>query len=173
MNKLVLGIVIVIVGALSTGVWLATGNDDDVVDNLEVTQTDEQAGAEMNAPENEATARPVDESVEVAPAGMSGLQEYSQAALANSTTEKNLIFFHAAWCSVCNAVEQNLEASNIPDTISIFQVDYDSPEGQALADKYNIPIQYTMVQVDTDGAELTQWVNTPRDGIDQVVERLI
>ena len=100
------------------------------------------------------------------------LVDYDLALLANSDADNNILFFHADWCSVCNAVERNLTAGNIPDGTRIFKVDYESSEGRDLAEKYDIPIQYSMVQVDTDGSEITQWVNQSFFTIEDVLERV-
>lgn len=112
------------------------------------------------------------EVIEAPSAGKLGVLEYSAAALAESDTKHNIIFFHAAWCTVCRSVQENLDSAAIPDDVSIFKVDYDSDLGKSLASQYSIPIQYTMVQVDTEGKEITQWVNNYGYGIDDIVGKI-
>lgn len=101
------------------------------------------------------------------------IRTYSEANLAQSEADTNLIFFHAVWCTVCNSVERSLEAGVIPDDINIYKVDFDSDKGQNLAEMYDIPIQYTMVQVNTEGEEITQWVNNFNDGIEDIKENIV
>jgi thiol-disulfide isomerase/thioredoxin len=158
MNKLLAAIVLIVSGALIAGAYLSSGTDDEPSS----TNTSQASIAEADN----------DESIELEDAGSRGILEYSEAALAESDTDKNILFFHAQWCTVCKSVERNIEAASIPDDISIFLVDYDSDEGQALAAKHNIPIQYTMVQVDNQGKEITQWVNNFGDGLVEISEQL-
>lgn len=125
-----------------------------------------------DAMQNSASTTTQTEDVAIAPTGNGQVVEYSAAALAESDTDKNLLFFHAAWCTVCNSVERNLDVASIPDDLTIFKVNYDSDEGQALAEKHKIPVQFSMVQVDTAGNELTQWVSQFNDGINEITEQL-
>ncbi len=164
MNKVTIGIISAVVVLLLGGVLLTMSSDDD-----EQANTTPSSQVQDEGSMNESTAEPA---IELESSGSSVIEDYSPEALAASETEANLLFFHAAWCTVCNAVERNIEAGTIPDSLTIFKVDYESPEGQALADTYNIPIQYTMVQVDTEGREVTQWVNNFSDGVNEIVAQL-
>ncbi|MDX1765977.1 MAG: hypothetical protein R3313_03425 [Candidatus Saccharimonadales bacterium] len=100
------------------------------------------------------------------------LIDYTPGLLAQSDAETNILFFHADWCSICNAVERNLRAGNIPEGMTILKVDYESSDGRQLAEQYNIPIQYSMVQVDRDGNQITQWVNQSFYTIENVLEQI-
>ncbi len=166
MNRLIYAIIGLVALGLVGGFLLANSTDDEDANTAvadQASDTDSRSASQT---------QPEDEVIEVENAGSSGLVNYSGAALAMSETEDNLLFFHASWCTVCNSVERNLEASNIPDNLTIFKIDYDSPEGQELAQQYDIPIQYTMVQVDSEGNEVTQWVNNFGDGLDEITSRL-
>lgn len=164
MNKILLAVVAV--ALIAGGVFAFTSSSDEA--EPEAAQTTTTTQEEVAQPADEA-----EETIEAPAVGMGEVVAYSEEALRNSTTENNVIFFHAEWCSVCNSVDRNLQAANIPDDLTIFKLDYDSAEGQRLKDVYSIPIQYTMVQVQTDGTEITQWVNQFNYGINEIVEQLI
>jgi len=173
MIKVIFGIIGLAAVALVGGVFLAGDSSDEPAPS--VTTTTNSSPAPPQPESDNATANGADtkDSVEVASAGSQGIQDYSPEALKASTTKNNLLFFHAAWCTVCNSVERNIEAGAIPDDLSIFKVDYDSDLGQKLAGEYKIPIQYSMVQVDNNGQELHQWVNNFNDGIDDITGNLL
>ena len=167
MNKVVYVLIGIVVIALAGGAFLAGNSDEDsAASEAPATQQQTMTDASDVADSDESE-------VTLQASGSNGIQEYSPELLAVSETDNNLLFFHAAWCTVCNSVERNLEAGSIPDDLSIFKIDYDSSEGQELAKQFNIPIQYTMVQVDTSGNEITQWVNNFGDGVDEISSRLL
>lgn len=80
--------------------------------------------------------------------------EYGPEKLALANDGKVVLFFHAAWCPVCKAIEAEILAnpSRIPDGVHILKVDYDS--NTALRQKYGVTYQYTFVQVDASGAQI-------------------
>lgn len=166
MNKIVFSIIGLVIVALAGGAFFAGGDEDSAEsrDSMTVavdsTPVDDTSGDEQSE-------------ITLQSSGANSIQPYSVSALAESETENNLLFFHAQWCTVCKSVERNIEAGSIPDDLSIFLVDFDSNEGQDLADKYRIPIQYSMVQVDNDGTEVNQWVNNFGDGIDDITSNLL
>ncbi len=160
MNKVIFGIIAAVVVILAGGVFLSTSSDEEA----------DQASGSNVATSNSSSDQ--DSVIELESTGSSEIMEYSPEALAASETEANLLFFHAEWCSVCKSVERNIEAGSIPDSLSIFQVDYDSDVGQQLARDYSIGPQYTMVQVNPEGEEVTQWVNNYSDGINDIVANL-
>jgi hypothetical protein len=166
MNKVVFGIIGLVIVALAGGVFIASGSDEETANTGTNSSSQMQDQAEQSSSQEESE-------IELQSSGANGIMEYSPEALAASETDNNLLFFHAGWCTVCNQVERNIEAGSIPDDLSIFKVDYDSAEGQSLAANYNIPIQYSMVQVDTEGNEVTQWVNNFSDGIDEISSNLL
>lgn len=110
--------------------------------------------------------------IELESTGTRAIQDYSQSALKNSKSEHNVIFFHAKWSTICTKVKQNIDSESIPDSLSIFLVDYDSGLGKQLENKYKIPNEYTMVQVDKNGNEITQWVATAGYGVDEIIKNL-
>ncbi len=86
--------------------------------------------------------------------------------LVSSTPGTKLLFFHAPWCSQCNALESDIEASGLPDGVTIFKVDYDS--NQDLRQEYGVTIQTTMVKVDDDGNKIDSYVAYEEPTFDNV-----
>ncbi|MFZ1249719.1 MAG: thioredoxin family protein [Candidatus Saccharimonadales bacterium] len=73
---------------------------------------------------------------------------------------KKVYFFHATWCSVCQAIDTEIKAgiTKIPAAVTIIKTDFDSSTD--LRKKYGVTNQYTFVQVDNDGNETAQWSAT-------------
>ena len=149
---------------MGAGVYIATTSNDS--DHVAVPATT----ASTSSSTSSVQAKPTE--ITLPDTGSNSILDYSPAKLAASTAKYNLIFFHASWCTVCNSVQRSIEAGSIPDDLSIFKIDYDSNEGQALANKYHLPIQYTMVQVDNQGNEISQWINNFNDGVTEILDHL-
>jgi thioredoxin 1 len=84
------------------------------------------------------------------------LSEYNADKQAYSSNKK-VYFFHASWCPICRAIEEDIESdeSQIPEGTTFIEVDYDS--STALRQKYGVTYQYTFVQIDNEGNEQRQW----------------
>ncbi len=84
------------------------------------------------------------------------LSDYNADKSAYSSNKK-VLFFHASWCPICKAIEEDIESdeSQIPEGTTFIQVDYDS--NTALRQKYGVTYQYTFVQIDNEGTEQKQW----------------
>ncbi len=96
---------------------------------------------------------------------------YSADKLAMAATGDVVLFFHAAWCPSCRALESDINANitEIPENIHILKVDYDSET--ELKKKYGVVRQHTLVQVDENGTEiqtLTGLTNTLNQVVAQV-----
>ena len=76
---------------------------------------------------------------------------------------KKVFFFHASWCSVCQAIDKEINAdiSKIPEGVIIIKTDFD--DSKDLRKKYGVTTQYTFVQVDKDDNELAQWTASSFD----------
>ncbi|MDQ5894680.1 MAG: hypothetical protein QG596_941 [Actinomycetota bacterium] len=96
--------------------------------------------------------------------------EYSPELVASTPGEK-LLFFHADWCSQCQALEDDIETSGVPDGVTIFKVDYDS--NQDLRQEYGVTIQTTVVKVDDNGEMIDSYVAYEDPTIDNVTSALI
>jgi thiol-disulfide isomerase/thioredoxin len=81
--------------------------------------------------------------------------EYYDGAI-EETPGTKVLFFHASWCPKCRALEEDIEASQIPDNVTIFKVDFDT--ATALRQQYGVTQQTTIVYVDDDGAALAKGV---------------
>lgn len=66
-----------------------------------------------------------------------------------STTQANVLQFHADRCPSCVQLENNLAASTIPGHLNILKVDYDTET--ELKAKYWVTMQHTSVLVDAEG----------------------
>ncbi len=80
--------------------------------------------------------------------------QYSEDKLSSSNT--NILFFHANWCPSCKVLDDNLTKSEIPKNINILKIDYDSSSD--LRKKYWIVIQHSFVQVDENWNMIKKWV---------------
>lgn len=86
------------------------------------------------------------------------------------TSNDNVLFFKASWCSTCAALEEDIESNseNIPSDLSIFTVDYD--EETDLRKEYGVTVQHTLVQVDENGEQVQKWVGSP--SLDDIVSKV-
>lgn len=66
-----------------------------------------------------------------------------------------VLFFHASWCPKCQETDANLNASGIPEGLTVVKVDYDSAND--LRQQYGVTLQHTFVQVDAGGEQLAKW----------------
>lgn len=81
-----------------------------------------------------------------------------QSSMATRQGTKVVLFFHAPWCPDCRATESALNASGVPDGLTVVKVDYDSMTD--LKQKYGITQQHTFVAVDAAGMKQQIWTGT-------------
>jgi thiol-disulfide isomerase/thioredoxin len=76
------------------------------------------------------------------------------AELANSG--KVVLFFHAAWCPSCRALENDINSSlnDIPSDVAILKVNFDS--ATALRQLYGVTTQHTLVQIGPEGNSINK-----------------
>lgn len=82
--------------------------------------------------------------------------DYNPELLARANSGDVVLFFHAKWCPTCKALERSILNGDIPENLTILKIDYDT--ASELKDKYDIVIQHTLIQVDSQGNEITKWV---------------
>lgn len=70
--------------------------------------------------------------------------ESVDSALASG--KKVALFFHAAWCPSCKALDKTLTAETVPSDVVVFKVDYDNSSD--LKKKYGVTGQHTVVTLD-------------------------
>ena len=80
---------------------------------------------------------------------------YSPDKLALAKTSKVVIFFHAAWCPTCRALDAEITSKGVKEGFTILKVDYDN--SKELKAKYGVTTQHTLVQVDASGSNLSKW----------------
>ena len=80
-----------------------------------------------------------------------------------------MLFFHATWCSTCQALKRNLNAGIIPDGLSILQVDYDTED--ELKQKHGVTFQHTLVQIDEGGDTVNRWAGSRE--VQEIIDELI
>jgi thiol-disulfide isomerase/thioredoxin len=73
---------------------------------------------------------------------------------------KKVYFFHASWCPICQKIDKDLTRStdSVPSDTLIIKTDFDNTPD--LRKKYGVTTQYTFVQVDDAGNEISQWSAT-------------
>lgn len=95
---------------------------------------------------------------------------YSDDIIKNTPGTK-VLFFHAAWCSQCKALEASIRAGRIPDGVTIIKVDYDT--SQSLRQKYGVTIQTTLVRVDNAGALIKKYIAYDTPTLESVKANLL
>lgn len=158
MTKKSMIIVAVIVGILLIGGGaFAYNNSQNNKDETETIAVKEEASTNTTSPvKDETTAQP---STTTAPGSYITLAEYN----ANPTKyadSKKVYYFHASWCSICQAIDKEISAdpSKLPSGVTMIKTDFDS--STQLRQKYGVTNQYTFVQVDNNGNETAQWSAT-------------
>lgn len=120
---------------------------------------------EQAAPTDQASTKPTptsSPSATTAPSSTSGYLTDSEKSLP-STSPKTVLFFYANWCPTCKKADLDIQAksSSIPTDLSIVRINYNdtdtSDAEKALAEKYQITYQHTLIYLDENGAEITRW----------------
>jgi len=74
---------------------------------------------------------------------------YTEESFADAKDSRRVLFFHAAWCPQCRALEASIKEGQIPAGMAILKVDYDNSD--QLKQKYGVTLQTTLVEVDANG----------------------
>ena len=76
---------------------------------------------------------------------------YSESSLQDYQGQNKVIFFHAAWCTTCRALDAELSEniSQLPEGTVVLKADYDSETD--LRQKYGVNLQHTLVFIDDEG----------------------
>jgi len=96
--------------------------------------------------------------------------DYDASLLGRADDGDLVLFFHASWCPTCKALEKDVKnnLSNIPEDLTILKLNYDKESD--LRKKYAVVIQHTLVQVDSNGNEITKW--TGGNDLESITKRL-
>lgn len=82
--------------------------------------------------------------------------DYDAETFSKYSNSTRLLFFHASWCPQCRELDASIRATDIPDGVVIFKVDYDTH--QDLRQRYSVTIQTTVVLVDNLGNKKSAYV---------------
>jgi thiol-disulfide isomerase/thioredoxin len=96
--------------------------------------------------------------------------DYSENVVANTAGTK-ILFFHAPWCPQCRALEADIKAKGVPSGVTIIKVDYDA--NQALRQKYEVPLQTTLVLIDDNGNLVKRYVAYDEPTVEAVKSNLL
>lgn len=118
---------------------------------------------------NEETTNPVSPPPVPTPGGGT-YTTYDEANL-KTTAGTKVIFFHAAWCPQCRALEADIQEGPIPQGVTIYKVDYDT--NQDLRKKYGVTIQTTLVKVDDDGNLIKKFVAYDEPTLESLKQNLL
>lgn len=156
MNKKVfLGVGIIVLLLIGGGVFAYLNNNKSQNSTSVAVEP-----ASQNNIGNEAKTEPVEaQENNIQKGAYVTLAEYNNNPDAFKDTKK-VYFFHASWCSVCQAIDKEINAdlSKIPNGVTIIKTDFDNSTD--LRKKFGVTTQYTFVQVDAVGNEVSQWVAT-------------
>lgn len=156
MNKTILGILVAIL-IIGGGVFFIISSS-----------SNEDLSSTSNQTVSQSTTTPDSPDAEPRTASTGQYITYTPGA-ETSTEGTKVLFFHASWCSTCQALDQNIKAGRIPDGVTIFNVDYDTED--ALRTKYGVRTQHTLVQIDDSGNMIKSWYGSYT--IDQIMDQVI
>ena len=162
MNMKSLFLASVIVLSIAGGlVYLSKSNGDDFT-----TTTPETKVSPAN--NSQSISQPSDSQTE-SNALAGAYVEYTDSIIADTSGTK-LLFFHAPWCPQCRDLETDIEENEIPASVTIIKVDYDS--NQALRQKYGVTIQTTIVRIDDEGDIVEKFVAYDDPSLESIKENL-
>jgi len=141
MNKFILGSIVVVVVVL--GGFLVISNNDSKDSTDSATTPNSSTQPISSSEESEDTAEVI------------GYTTYSEANLASTKDTKQVVFFHAPWCSTCNAFEKEIVSAGVPEGITILKADYDNDT--ELKQRYGVRLQSTFVLLDENGEVEQTW----------------
>jgi len=120
---------------------------------------DEQSNITGDTSSNTASAKPIQpnrgEATNAESTGIDRYVVYSDQVLSEKTDTKKVLFFHADWCSVCNAFEKEIKAQGVPEGITIVKASFD--KDTELKKEYGVTIQSTFVLLDESNEVVRVW----------------
>jgi thiol-disulfide isomerase/thioredoxin len=159
-NKAVIWIVSGVVVVIASAMTFVLVRKDAVIETQQEPRSEVQQEAKPTVAESPST--------ELATPGV--YVSYSETAFAAAKGTR-LLFFHAAWCPQCRALDASISRSALPDAVTILKVDYDSQ--QALRTKYGVTLQTTIVRVDADGNKVESYVAYDEPTFESVKRELL
>lgn len=159
-NRAVIWIMSGIVVVIASAMTFVLVRKDAVIETQQEPRSEVQQEAEPT----------VAESPSAEPAMPGAYVPYSETAFAAAKGTR-LLFFHAAWCPQCRALDASISGSALPDAVTILKVDYDSQ--QALRTKYGVTLQTTVVRVDNNGNKIESYVAYDEPTFESVKRELL
>jgi thiol-disulfide isomerase/thioredoxin len=80
---------------------------------------------------------------------------YDSSLLAKADNGDVVLFFRASWCPTCRALDTDIKANQIPDGLTILDINYD--DSTELRKKYGVTVQHTLVKVNSKGELIKKW----------------
>lgn len=161
-SKVILIVVTVVIVLFGVVFLVLAGGEDPLADNSTSTSSGQTSESSSQA------ETPVESEAPIEDVNPLGYQDYDYASVAQ-TENKKVLFFHAAWCPTCKALDQNIRAGTVPANLTIFKVNYDTESD--LKKEHGVTYQHTLVQVDDNGEQLHKWAGSYT--IDQIVDEMI
>ncbi|BCX13576.1 MAG: hypothetical protein KatS3mg085_108 [Candidatus Dojkabacteria bacterium] len=99
--------------------------------------------------------------------------DYDDELLQLANEYKIVLFFHADWCPTCLALERDINRNidSIPQNVLILKAPYGNNGETELAQKYNVKVQHTLIQLDNEAKPKKTWVGSFR--LEEVISELV
>lgn len=145
--KIIIPAIIAIVVTIGAVVALSGGSDED-----STVSTPSSSNSTNSSDDSAQAARPT---TPTSSTGVDRYVTYSDSVLADSTDSKRVLFFHATWCTVCNAFEREIKAEGVPEGITLIKANFDNDTD--LKKEYGITVQSTFVLLDENNEAVRSW----------------
>lgn len=157
---IVIGIIVIVIGG-AMAYLLLSGSP-----SSQPASTDTGQASDLPAGPNPESQIP---NTQQSPATPGTYTSYNQEVFAK-TTGRRVLFFYAAWCPQCRALEQSIQSGTIPSGVTIFKVDYDTSVD--LRQKYGVSLQTTLVEIGVHGNEVGKYVAYDTPTLEAVIKGL-
>lgn len=153
---LLIGVIVLLLGGAGWFVLSGKSAEDSMMEKEDaMTEEDAMMKDEDSTTEDEAMME--DDAMKSA----GSYEAYAPEKLAKADSGDVVLFFRAAWCPTCRALDADIRSNlgDIPEGVTILDVNYDN--STALKQKYGVTYQHTLVQVDSEGNQITKWDSSP------------
>lgn len=152
--------IILILVVIAIVIFFATRNSNKEVQNEEImmdSTSQEMTDVSMEDGMEMGEEISMDNSSETEGIVAGRYEAYGVDKLAFANEGNVVIFFRAAWCPSCRALDEDIKASlgDIPNNLLILDANYDTEN--EMKQKYGVTTQHTLVQVDAEGNMIQKW----------------
>ena len=155
MNKKVAAILLLVIGVALGYV---------ILNAADIKMARDEMASQKHNETTTAQPTPSQETVEKTPGAY---VTYSANSISEAKGER-LLFFYAAWCPQCRALDADINAKSVPMGVTIIKVNYDAH--QNLRQKYGVTLQTTIVHVDKNGELIKKYVAYDEPTLDAVIK---